>query len=330
MSTASPPRPRLLLHIGTHKTGTTTLQHALARSRQRLAQAGVLYAATNRPPLADRPKHTSVWQAAARGTPEAAERERQTLLTEFQASGAHTLVISAEGLSEPVARIPAFFAPLARQFDIQVVCLLRRPDLFAEALYNQFVRVTTRQDVLGFAAFLASADLQARLHYHRWLDGWRQQLPDSRISLLDYDAVTASGQSLVAAFCSTAGWPTLPVAPGERRVNPSPDMRLAQLLGALRQHRLPHEPARLMAAARQLEQRPRWPRQRVLLSRAARVDLLAGVAEDTQALAHDFGLRFGDPAPDLPEPEIPADQLPQAYLLALLAQLSREKKSSPD
>ena len=39
--------PRLILHCGLHKTGTSTLQFALARARPALAANGVLYP-TNR------------------------------------------------------------------------------------------------------------------------------------------------------------------------------------------------------------------------------------------------------------------------------------------
>ena len=39
--------PRLILHCGLHKTGTSTLQFALARARPALAASGVLYP-TNR------------------------------------------------------------------------------------------------------------------------------------------------------------------------------------------------------------------------------------------------------------------------------------------
>ena len=36
-------RPVIIVHLGMHKTGTTSIQHFLARHRRRLREAGILY-----------------------------------------------------------------------------------------------------------------------------------------------------------------------------------------------------------------------------------------------------------------------------------------------
>jgi hypothetical protein len=59
-----------------------------------------------------------------------------------------------------------------------------------------------------------------------------------------------------------------------------------------------------------------------LLTGAQRRALLQDLADDTQALARDFGVSFNPPGPNEPEPAVPPDQLPQDYLLALTAALS--------
>ena len=91
-------RPRLILHIGTHKTGTSALQAALEAARPALLERGVLYPSTQRPPWPELPKHCSVFHAAISNDAALQARERDDLLAEFDASGAQALLISEEGL----------------------------------------------------------------------------------------------------------------------------------------------------------------------------------------------------------------------------------------
>jgi hypothetical protein len=86
-----------LLHIGPHKTGTSSLQSAFHRGRRGLTSHGVLYAGPNRQPL------RAAQAAAAIGSPEAARRPIQPwheLLREIRASRAPRAVISSEWFAD--------------------------------------------------------------------------------------------------------------------------------------------------------------------------------------------------------------------------------------
>ncbi|MFI6008841.1 hypothetical protein ACIBAG_08410 [Streptomyces sp. NPDC051243] len=83
-----------LLHIGPHKTGTTSIQGALFEARDEMARHGVEWPATTRHPM------EAVLAACARtgmmGDTEPTERHWERLLERVRATGRRTSVISSE------------------------------------------------------------------------------------------------------------------------------------------------------------------------------------------------------------------------------------------
>jgi hypothetical protein len=309
-------RPRLVLHIGTHKTGTSALQSALENARQRLLERGVLYPETCRPPWPELPKHCSVYQAAASNDATLQARERDALLTEFDASKAHTLLISEEGLSEPDEKIASFFAPLSERFDIQVICLLRRQDLFIEALFNQFVREGARRESRPLLTFARGQATRARLDYHALLSHWTSI--GAQVKALDFDGPAVREPGLMDAFESALGDPPLHLP--ERRANPSPDMRLALLLNRMNRQRVPYELAPLLQASRALAQGGLSP-LRHLLGHDERRRLLAEFESSNARLASDFGIEFSAQLPT-GEGALAIEDVDTNYLVQLTAALT--------
>ena len=312
-------RPRLVLHIGTHKTGTSALQSALDGARNTLLGHDLLYPDTRRPPWPDLPKHCSVYQAAVSGDAALQARERDALLSEFEASGTHTMLISEEGLSEPDERIPSFFAPLAERFEIEVVCLLRRQDLFVEALFNQFVREGARRESRPILTFSRGRATRGRLDYHALLSRWAAL--GARVRALDFDGPAVRGPGLLAAFETALQLPALGLP--DRRANPSPDMRLALLLNRLNRQRVPYELAPLLHASRGLAHGGLAP-LRHLLGGDERRRLLAEFQMSNERLAVDFGVRFSTELPPN-EPAASVEDLDLGFTLQLLAGLSQAR-----
>lgn len=310
-------RPRLLLHIGTHKTGTSALQASLQAGRDHLLTAGVCYPDTSRPPWPELPKHCSVFHAAVSDDPALREAERAWLLAQARQPGVHTLVISEEGLSEPQAQLPAFFAPLAESLDIEVLCCLRRQDLFVESLFNQFVREQARHESRPPLLFARAPSMRARLDHHALLSRW---VPVARrMHVADFDALR-SGEGLLAWF-ARVGQLSLDDLP-EQRANASPDMRLALLLNRLNRQRTPYRLGPLLAASRQLASRQPGARQTTVLGQDERRRLLAEHTESNARLAADFGVRFDDSLP-ADEGAMATEEPGAPYLEALLAELSQ-------
>jgi hypothetical protein len=145
---------RLILHMGTHKTGTTTIQGTLERERERLRAAGIHYP--------DAVKHlgggSDAHHAFAHAMNGTDSRKKRAALkfaehVSQESQQTDTIVISAEALYRHVLRegdrqikyweakrrYLEGIAEAFSGFDIEVVIFLRRQDRFVESLYSETV-----------------------------------------------------------------------------------------------------------------------------------------------------------------------------------------------
>ena len=140
---------RLYLHIGSHKTGTTAIQHFAAQNRDHLAKQGLLYPPVGPKGAPARRNHMLVFGGwfglagandltsedisafFARTRAQALKRKSDVLL-----SGENIFRLTAEQRDELYARLRQTFP----DFDIVVVAALRRQDNFADSLFRNVVR----------------------------------------------------------------------------------------------------------------------------------------------------------------------------------------------
>jgi hypothetical protein len=309
-------KKRIVLHIGTHKTGTTSIQKALYLGREALAAAGVLYPTTDfdRGVRQKLRKQGEMSAVARRGRPRAVERERSALVSEFEASDAHTMIISEEGLSGPNPHCAEFFAPLAVDYQLDVVCYLRRQDLFVESFFNQIIKRAERSLGDNIIDYLNSERTRARLDYHAMLSRW-QALP-SRVTALDFSAEIRQG-GLLKSFLRAAGVPgvTLP----EEQANTSPDMRVILAMMDMNRLQINFEDKRVLRAGNRAsaDLKP----LKLLLGTQARRQLLQDCAASNARLAAEFGVSFDERLPD--EPEGPVLSADPDYLLRLVGAMTR-------
>ena len=219
MSELTGPKPRLVFHVGSHKTGTTALQHHFAAHRSELAEAGVLY-----PDVAPAfgtgsfKAHFKVITAlATQGPALLAKLASFTDDLVRKAGRFRTIFLSAEtAYRRTVGNIDdtdetAFWA--ARKdlllqlrsafsaFDLSFILCLRRPDTLAEAYYAETIAAT--DELARFDAYIAKETY--RYQYRRQIDLFRSVAPTT---LLTYETVRNTG--LIAAYCDCLGIPRLP------------------------------------------------------------------------------------------------------------------------
>lgn len=283
---------RLILHIGTHKTGTTAIQHWLAGHRAALGTLGWHYGATDRPPHPRLPKHSSLYRALLEGRYSA---EEAAILADHAASGLPDLILSEEGLSLPAFRRFAPLRGLAEHFDVTVVALFRRQDIFLESHWRQLCK--EGQTGASLDSFLQREWTRQRMRYDRILDFWAEF---ASIRAARYDPGHAGGA--VGQVLALVG---LPLDPGPvRRANPSLSPGVADVCARLTRNRL----APLVPVVARVA-RGRGG-QGSGISMARRAALLAEAAPGNARLADRYGIYF-DP-PDAPAADSPVPASAQA------------------
>ena len=219
---------RVILHAGTHKTGTTSIQIALDHNRNWLHERGYVY-----PKLRDGAcSHNKLAQSLAR-----TELGNINVRSELGVTSGHTLILSAEELFATTAcaedweefsrldywerrieQLGRVQAALRDFEEIVVVLCFRRQDEFASSLYA--TKILSGRFLGSFEEFRARA--KPLFDYRRQLDAFRTVF--GTVRFISFDALK---NNLVPAFCNWAGIPVPPERTAERH-NVTPDARLVQ------------------------------------------------------------------------------------------------------
>lgn len=132
---------KLVLHAGTPKTGTTSLQWHLESQRDALAESGVWY-----PPSSHRkgkePKHQRLVSVLMDANEAAFVEYLQEALRDMPES-AHTVILTTEGIYNHWRDYPpqakGLLRHLADLFDFEMCVWFREPVSFATSLYAQYL-----------------------------------------------------------------------------------------------------------------------------------------------------------------------------------------------
>ena len=211
--------PRLILHIGTHKTATTSIQQFLRQHDQTLAKRGVYYPNYD---LIGRGGHYAHLGMANALAGRHKSYSRQTALSFFRkvrekAKDFDTTIISAEPLYRHVDNDPGDspyykpeeYWPLRRAFierihdvfgEAEVVVVFRRQMDYAQSLYQEHVKVTGFRGC--FREFLSN-------HWFHFVfaeqaEAWNASFPG--LKAIRFDTLVDSGDA-VGKFCRLLGIP---------------------------------------------------------------------------------------------------------------------------
>ena len=202
--------PRILLHIGTHKTGTTSIQRFLDQQRDRLAMLGVAfyrgrYLASN---------HVELHSATIRAErPTPFKLDRGLLVDDAYRSGVHAdvsafldqcrvgrAVFSAEGLS--YLRHPDELDRLRGLFqgrDVKIVVYLRDPEEYQRSHLAEFARRRIRGGIVtgDFSDLSPGSWL---LDYRARLKPFRRTFGSENVHVVDYDVEVMRDGSVIPSF----------------------------------------------------------------------------------------------------------------------------------
>jgi hypothetical protein len=164
-------RRRLILHTGTPKTGTSSLQYSFDQHREVLRRQGILY------PRSDgstkMPKHQ--WLANCLVAADEAQfcQHLRAGLAEMDAA-THTVFYSTEGLFNhwwdfpPAAK--ALLATLTQGFAVEIWVWFREPESFISSCYRQFLSNPRLERIAVYGRDLAVADMLDDPWFVRHLD----------------------------------------------------------------------------------------------------------------------------------------------------------------
>lgn len=288
-------RPRLVLHIGTHKTGTTSIQSALRESRETLRAARICYPDPDREPFAELPAHNFIYAAMMAG-PQAMAAERARIMAEFRDARSDCLILSEECLSLPLDEIREFFDPWRETFDFTIVCFLRRQDRYAESLFSQYVR--ERRDIAAgtIADFLTVPKIAARFDYDTNLRRWDDFGP---VHAVNYDALKGDMLHVPVLQAARTG---LAIAPSPQ-TNVSPRPGMVEIIRHMNRAGLDYD---LDAFLKHVRADPpdavkELLARRGMMGSTLRRSFMAGLEEANRRLAQNRQVVFADTMPDEPE-----------------------------
>lgn len=182
-------KKRLILHIGMHKTGTSSVQRYFSRNRAVLRRMGVCYPRSIGAAGERQPKHAAIFDAISHEADHGATHPvlgPSALLIEdaakaIQSAPGRLGVLSAEGLSGERPVFAETLAPIGDLFDTTVVVFVRRQDHWVESFYKQMVLSRQVKETLGFHDFVAAAATQDHMNYAQIIDWWRNRFDDVRV-----------------------------------------------------------------------------------------------------------------------------------------------------
>jgi hypothetical protein len=209
---------RVVLHVGTHKTGSTSLQHFLRSEAAALLETVDAWyppgfvlptAHSELPLLAIRLER--MWPARLRlpevRDPAWLEAARRHVRRQVDAATVDKLVYSHEDLSyirfdDELERL----ASLLDGAEVRIVVFLRERQEFLRSYRRQLEATgfSENDDPTSFAYVEGDSWL---IDYEALLDGYRRQFGSDRVEVLDYDAVVAADGSVIPAFLGLLGIP---------------------------------------------------------------------------------------------------------------------------
>lgn len=222
------PTPRVILHVGSHKTGTSTLQKFLRENRPEVEGHGVRFLKGWSKAEGGEQSHNVLATHLASGAPRQNARARACIAEGLDDLGAGTLLISSEEFNRFVlgregrpdihaqtdfvrhylagdetywAQRALFIDRVAEVFSgcrVEIWATLRRPDNFCMSMYQQTVR---NRAYVGTMNDFAASNF-ALFQYRRLLEQWARHFP---VRVFVYEDLLRAHGDLTLAFLDALG-----------------------------------------------------------------------------------------------------------------------------
>jgi len=224
----------VVLHVGMHKTGTTSLQTMIARNREHFAAQGLYYPGTGQVGVGDG-QHNLAWELNGDERFDPGAGTLADLAGELRDHRPTGVLISSEDLEylhdKPDRMVTLRGVLEDAGYSARIVITLREPSEYLESLYYELVHQGRAGE---FDTFVTEA-LEQRgifspggieLDYSRLVGGFAGVFGNGALRVLDYDRNDAVGPVLEA--CADAIGTPLTAVPGWTRFNVRDDPERAR------------------------------------------------------------------------------------------------------
>jgi hypothetical protein len=187
---------KLIIHAGTPKTGTTSLQTYLDKKQRRLRGKGVLYQHNlDKLQNTSAPKHQWFEKNLITTNLESFLENFKNIISQVK-SDTHTIILSSEGIYNYWWDFPDesknVLHELSKLFDIQIWVWFREPTSFIESYYKQCIRNPQIEGNpcygkdLSFAEMLNIDWFSQHLNYQGFVTECQTLFGDNNISVFKY------------------------------------------------------------------------------------------------------------------------------------------------
>ncbi|HZZ00181.1 MAG TPA: hypothetical protein VFE36_11450, partial [Candidatus Baltobacteraceae bacterium] len=225
---------RAILHVGTHKTGTTSIQSFLSSHAEELKRSGIYFPSGGKHSLGDGTQ-TSGHQRVPWGLIEGDDSALVDVLDECARADAPCIVISSEELEllhdrpQQVRRLRERLTDAG--YDVTVVAYLREQPGYLESMYSEMMK---RVRFMRFSEFLDGAlrdgavavhpHYPVTLRYGTFIANWAAGFGPDAVVARPYDA--RSPAALIPDFLQTVAALSCHAEPVEGRQEPLQNRRM--------------------------------------------------------------------------------------------------------
>lgn len=185
---------KVILHIGWHKTGTSSLQTFLLNNKTVLLEHhGILFPDTG---LISNAHHKLAWSlqdplisqwAKKVSFRIPAEEIFTVLFTECRNKNAGTVLISSEEFSQTEKYRIERLASVLKEHQVTIVAYVRRQDKYLESLYNQLIKTSFMRYKLDFSRFIGNKIKEGGLNYMDYFSQWSEAFPGAEFIIRPYE-----------------------------------------------------------------------------------------------------------------------------------------------
>ena len=192
-------KKKLILHVGTHKTGSTSLQHFLLLNKDYLLSQGIFYPTTKYHPVGQQ-RLAYAFNEQVSPHLSGIDSEVKDVFDEFNRVVNNTLfshmIISSENFApggdvSVIAKIKEFFF----DYDVDVLIYLRRQDKYLQSIYRECVKLPN-----SFSGRFDEFKSPHSLNYYEIINSWQSVFGINNVIVKSYDYAVRVDGGIVQSF----------------------------------------------------------------------------------------------------------------------------------